>query len=52
MNKVVITWHGAPEALQVVDTDLPVPVTGEVLVKVSATGIAWADTMARRGPIR
>ncbi|MFN8382036.1 MAG: medium chain dehydrogenase/reductase family protein [Anaerolineales bacterium] len=49
MKKVVITKHGAPEMLQVIEVPLPEPKAGEVRVKVIVTDIAWADTMARRG---
>jgi NADPH:quinone reductase-like Zn-dependent oxidoreductase len=49
MRKVVITRHGTPEVLQVIEAAFPAPTRGEVLVKVSAAGLAWADTMARHG---
>ncbi len=49
MKKVVITQHGAPEVLQVIEAPIPEPKAGEVRIKVIATDIAWADTMARRG---
>jgi NADPH:quinone reductase-like Zn-dependent oxidoreductase len=49
MKKVVISRHGAPEALKVVEAAVPTPRAGEALVRVRAAGVAWADTMARRG---
>lgn len=49
IKQVVVTRAGGPEVLQVVEADQPEPGPGEVRVKVLATGIAWADTMARRG---
>jgi NADPH:quinone reductase-like Zn-dependent oxidoreductase len=49
MKKVVITQHGAPDVLQVIEAPRPEPQAGEARVKVIVTDIAWADTMARRG---
>ncbi len=49
MKKVVITNHGAPEVLQIIEVPIPEPRAGEVRIKVIVTDIAWADTMARRG---
>jgi NADPH2:quinone reductase len=49
MKKVVITKHGTPESMQVIEAPMPEPKAGEVRIKVIVTDIAWADTMARRG---
>ncbi len=51
MKKVLLTQKGEPrEALHVVETALPEPTTGQVRVKVLASGVAFADVMMRRGP--
>jgi NADPH:quinone reductase-like Zn-dependent oxidoreductase len=49
MKKVVITKHGAPEVLQVVEAPIPEPKENEARIKVIVTDIAWADTLARGG---
>ena len=49
MKAVVITRFGGPEVLEVRDVPEPQPKPGEVLVKVEAVGINFADTMATRG---
>lgn len=49
MKKVVITKHGTPEVLQIIEAPIPKPKANEALVKVIATDIARADIMARRG---
>jgi NADPH:quinone reductase-like Zn-dependent oxidoreductase len=47
-HRVVVTRHGGPEVLQVVEEDLPEPRAGEVRVKVLAAGISGYDLMDRR----
>lgn len=50
MKQIAIVRHGPPErglALQEVPT--PVPVAGEVLVRVTAAGVNFADVVARKG---
>ena len=47
-HKVVVSRHGGPEVLQVVEEDLPEPRTGEVRVKVQAAGVSAYDLMHRR----
>ena len=47
-HRVVVTRHGGPDVLQVVEEDLPEPQTGEVRVKVLAAGISGYDLMDRR----
>ena len=47
-QRIVVTRHGGPEVLQVVDEDLPEPGTGEVRVKVMAAGVSAYDLMHRR----
>ena len=46
-HRVVVTQHGGPEVLQLVEEDLPEPQTGEVRVKVLAAGISAYDLMHR-----
>jgi NADPH2:quinone reductase len=47
-HRVVVTRHGGPEVLQVVEEDLPEPRAGEVRVQVLAAGISGYDLMDRR----
>ncbi|MFH0916137.1 MAG: medium chain dehydrogenase/reductase family protein [bacterium] len=47
-HRVVVTRHGGPDVLQVVEEDLPEPRTGEVRVKVLAAGVSAFDLMYRR----
>jgi NADPH:quinone reductase-like Zn-dependent oxidoreductase len=47
--RVVITSKGGPEVLKYVEDDLPAPATGQVGVKVLATGVAYADVLMRHG---
>ena len=47
-HRVVVTRHGGPDVLQVVEEDLPEPGPGEVRVKVLAAGVSAYDLMFRR----
>jgi NADPH:quinone reductase-like Zn-dependent oxidoreductase len=47
-HRVIVTRHGGPEVLQVVQEDLPEPQAGEVRVKVLAAGVSAYDLMLRR----
>ena len=47
-HRVVVSRHGGPEVLQVVEEDLPEPGAGEVRVKVFAAGVSAYDLMHRR----
>jgi NADPH2:quinone reductase len=49
MKAVVVTRLGGPEVLEVRDVPDPQPAAGEVIVRVEAVGINFADTMATRG---
>ena len=49
MRAVVITRHGDPSVLSVVDVERPTPKTDEILVKVRATSLNRADLMQRMG---
>jgi NADPH:quinone reductase-like Zn-dependent oxidoreductase len=49
MRSVWITRTGPPEVLEVRDGPEPTPGPGEVLIRVRATGVNFADVMARLG---
>ncbi len=49
MRAVVLTEHGGPEVLQVQERPDPAVGSGEVRIAVKASGINFADTMARVG---
>jgi NADPH:quinone reductase-like Zn-dependent oxidoreductase len=49
MRALVITEHGPPEVLRVQERRDPAPGPGEVLVRVRAAGINFADLLARAG---
>ena len=49
MKAVVIARLGGPEVLEVRDMPEPQPKPGEVIVRVEAVGINFADTMTTRG---
>ncbi|MEA2369358.1 MAG: hypothetical protein QOH38_2076, partial [Thermoleophilaceae bacterium] len=46
MRALVITKHGPPEVLQVQERPDPAPGPGQVLVRVRAAGINFADLLA------
>ncbi|MBE9127601.1 MULTISPECIES: medium chain dehydrogenase/reductase family protein [unclassified Coleofasciculus] len=48
-KRVVITRHGSRDVLQVVEDNLPEPQSGQVRVKVLATGAAFTDVLMREG---
>ncbi len=47
-HRVVVSKHGGPEVLQVVEEELPEPGSGEVRVQVLAAGISAYDLMFRQ----
>ncbi|HZP25203.1 MAG TPA: alcohol dehydrogenase catalytic domain-containing protein [Terriglobales bacterium] len=49
MKAVVVTRAGGPEVLEVREVPEPQPAPGEVLVRVEAVGINFADTLTTRG---
>src|SRR5271166_4364839 len=49
MKAIVVTRPGGPEVLEVRDIPEPHPTHGEVLVRVEAVGVNFADTMSTRG---
>jgi NADPH:quinone reductase-like Zn-dependent oxidoreductase len=49
MRQVWITKAGSPEVLQVKEAPDPTPVSGQVRIRVEATGVNFADIMGRLG---
>jgi NADPH2:quinone reductase len=49
MRAVVVTEHGGPEVLTVVERESPAPAAGEVLVDVAAAGVNFIDIYQRSG---
>ncbi len=49
MKAIRFYEHGGPEVLRVEDLPIPQPQQGEVLVRIEAAGVQFADTMRRRG---
>jgi NADPH2:quinone reductase len=49
MRAIVITENGGPEVLQVREVPDPVPVQGEVLIRVRAFGVNHAEMHMRKG---
>ena len=49
MRQIWITRPGPPEVLQVIEATDPVAKAGEVRIRVRASGINFADLMARQG---
>jgi NADPH2:quinone reductase len=48
-TRIVVTRHGGPDALQVLEEERPEPQPGEVRVRVLAAGVALPDVLAREG---
>lgn len=48
MKQVQFTRFGGPEVLQVVDMPTPAPAHGQVLVRVHASGVNFAETLMRQ----
>jgi NADPH:quinone reductase-like Zn-dependent oxidoreductase len=49
MRQAVIPRHGGPEVFELRDAPDPVPGEGEILIRVRAAGINFADILARIG---
>lgn len=49
MKAIRIYETGGPEVMRLEDVEKPVPQAGEVLIKVAAAGINYADLMQRQG---
>jgi NADPH2:quinone reductase len=48
MKAVVINRYGGPEVLEVEDVEVPTPGSGQVLIKVEAVSVNYADIVRRR----
>lgn len=48
-QRIVISAHGGPEVLKLVEAPLPQPRHGEVRVRVLAAGVGYSDVMAQHG---
>ncbi|MDH3225634.1 MAG: zinc-binding dehydrogenase [Thermoleophilia bacterium] len=49
-HRAVVSEHGGPEVLRLVEDDLPEPKVGEVRVRVQAAGVSAFDLIYRRWP--
>lgn len=49
MKQIVITQHGDTDVLKIQEKSDPTPSPGEMLIKVKAIGINFADILARKG---
>ncbi len=49
MKAAVVTRHGGAEVIEIQDRPVPEPGNGQVLVKVRAAGLNYADIMQRQG---
>ena len=49
MRQIVITKYGGPDVLEIQERKDPTPSAGEVLIKVKAIGVNFADILARKG---
>ena len=49
MRQAVIPRHGGPDVFQVREVPDPIPGEGEILIRVRAAGINFADILARIG---
>jgi len=48
-TRIIVTYYGGPDALQVLEEERPEPKDGEVRVRVLAAGVSLPDIMAREG---
>lgn len=48
MKQVQLSRYGSPDELELVETNIPQPQAGEVLVKIEAIGVNYSDTLRRR----
>lgn len=48
-QRIVVSRYGGPDALELIEEEVPEPKAGEVRVKVLAAGVAMPDVMAREG---
>jgi NADPH:quinone reductase-like Zn-dependent oxidoreductase len=47
--RIYVTATGGPEQLKLIDAAMPVPGAGELLLRVEAVGVAFADVVMRMG---
>jgi len=48
-TRIIVDHYGGPDALRVIEEDVPEPKRGEVRVRVLAAGVSLPDVMAREG---
>lgn len=48
MKQVQLNQYGSPDELKIVETKIPQPKAGEVVIKVEAIGVNYSDTLRRR----
>jgi NADPH2:quinone reductase len=48
-TRIIVTHYGGPDALRVIEEEIPEPQPGEVRVRVLAAGVSLPDVMAREG---
>jgi NADPH2:quinone reductase len=51
MKAVSLSQHGPPDVLQVIETDVPTPAAGDVLVRNQAIGVNYVDVQHRQGGV-
>lgn len=49
MKAVQFTQHGGPQVLEIIDTPVPQPKAGEVLIRMKTAGISRPDKLMRSG---
>ncbi len=48
MQQIRLTKYGTPDVLTLIETDIPQPKSGEVLIRVEAIGVNYSDVLRRR----
>jgi NADPH:quinone reductase len=48
-TRIIVDHYGGPDALRVIEEEIPEPKNGEVRVRVLAAGVSLPDVMAREG---
>lgn len=48
MKQVQLNQYGSPDELKLIETNVPQPQAGEVLIEVEAIGVNYSDTLRRR----
>ena len=49
MKQIFIVGHGGPDKLQLRESPDPRPARGEIRIRVKASGVNFADILARQG---